>query len=245
MKWVSPNGDLAKESVAWAATTTEAGSIGLKIVNADGATVRSIRVTVKSRHDGRVVGRRHERWRSRPGRHLRGPADAARRRRQRRPHDQAPVLVDTTLGDVDASKPLFYPQDADRLAATTTLRFKLTKPATVTWTVQDEAGATVLTLLDGEALPAGPVDARLRRQAPRRHVPAARHVPLGRGRGRRWPVPTFQYRTFKMRAFDPALRTRRRAAASGSRSRPRPPRRSRRRRASTSTSRASRPGAWR
>ena len=115
----------------------------------------------------------------------------------------APVLVYPPLGDVDASKALFYPQDADRLAATTTLRFKLTKPATVTWTVQDEAGPTVLTLLDGEALPAGPVtrvfDGKL---------PDDTYLPRGTYRsvvavvGRDGPVPILQYRTIKMRAFD-------------------------------------------
>ena len=204
MKWVSPNGDLAKESVAWAATTTEAGSIGLKIVNADGATVRSTRVTVKSgtidvSWDGRTSGGSPVPDGTYEARLT--PRDAAG---NDGPTIKRPVLVDTTLGDVDASKALFYPQDADRLAATTTLRFKLTKPATVTWTVQDEAGATVLTLLDGEALPAGPVTRVVDGKLPDgTYLPRGtyRSVVAVAGDG---PVPILQYRTFKMRAFDPS-----------------------------------------
>jgi len=203
VRWVSPNGDLAKESVAWATTTNEAGSVALKVVNGDGATVRSLRVTVKA-------GTTDVSW---DGRTSAGapvpdglyevrltPRDAAG---NDGPTIKRPALVDTTLGDVDASKILFYPQDADRLAKATTLRFALTRPATVTWTVVNEAGSTVLTLLDAVALPAGPVT-----QVVDGTLPDGSFLPRGTYRSvvavaGDGPVPILQYRTFKMRAFDP------------------------------------------
>ncbi len=65
------------------------------------------------------------------------------------------VRVATTLGFVTTSKTLFYPQDADRFARTTTLGYKLTRPATVTWTIVDATGATVATLVDAQPTAAG------------------------------------------------------------------------------------------
>jgi hypothetical protein len=58
-------------------------------------------------------------------------------------------------GFVTTAKTLFYPQDADRFAKTTTLGFRLTRPATVTWTIVDATGATVATLLDAQPTAAG------------------------------------------------------------------------------------------
>ena len=113
--------------------------------------------------------------------------------------------MDTTLGDVDASKVLFYPQDDDRLAKTTTLRFALTREATVTWTIVDEAGNVAMTLLDGAVLPAGPVTRVFDgKRADGTWLPRGnyRSVVAVAGDG---PVPISQYRTFKMRAFAPSI----------------------------------------
>jgi flagellar hook assembly protein FlgD len=204
VKWVSPNGDLAKESVTWQATTGEAGSIGLKIVDADGDTVRSTRITTaKGINDISWNGRTSAGDAVPDGTYEAQltPRDAAG---NDGPTVKRPVLVDTTLGDVDTSKILFYPQDADRLAKTTTLRFALTKAATVTWTIVDEAGVTAVTLLDGVALPAGAVTRVFDGKRPDgTYLPRGtyRSVVSLAGDG---PVPISQYRTFKMRAFDPS-----------------------------------------
>ncbi len=204
VKWVSPNGDLAKETVTWQATASEAGSIGLKIVNADGDTVRSTRITT-------AKGINDVTWNGRTSAGTAVPDGSYEARLT--PRDAAgndgatvkrPVLVDTTLGDVDASKILFYPQDADRLAKTTTLRFELTRAATVTWTIVDEAGSTAVTLLDGVALPAGPVTRVFDgKRADGTYLARGtyRSVVSVAGDG---PVPISQYRTFKMRAFAPS-----------------------------------------
>jgi hypothetical protein len=64
-------------------------------------------------------------------------------------------VVYTALRSVTAAPTLFFPQDGDAYARTTTLRFTLTKPATVTWTVRNVAGAVVTTRYAGAALAAG------------------------------------------------------------------------------------------
>jgi FlgD Ig-like domain/Peptidase family C25 len=58
-------------------------------------------------------------------------------------------------GYVRTSKTLFFPQDGDTLAPTTSLSFVLKSPATVTWTVVNAAGATVRTIKANAALAAG------------------------------------------------------------------------------------------
>jgi len=65
------------------------------------------------------------------------------------------VRVVTLLGSVAASARLIYPNDGDRFAPSSTLSFKLGRPATVTWTIRDAANNVVLTHLDGVSLPAG------------------------------------------------------------------------------------------
>jgi flagellar hook assembly protein FlgD len=203
VRWVSPNGDLAKESVDWGATISEAGSIGLKVVDGEGATVRSIRVTtgkgtVTVAWDGRTStgkpvadGEYEVRLTPRDGAGNDGKTVVRH------------VLVDTTLGDVDASRVLFYPQDGDRLSRTTTLRFALTRPATVTWTLVDQHGATAMTLLDAVALPAGPVTRVFDgKRADGTYLPRGDYRSLVSVAGD-GPVPISQYRTVKMRAFDP------------------------------------------
>ena len=201
IRWVSPNGDLAKESVGWLATSSEAGSVGLKVVDADGTIVRSARVNTTN-HVSKLV------W---DGRAADGdPVPDGRYVASITPRDRAgndgptvtrDILVDTTLGDVDASKLLFYPQDGDRLAKTTTLRFALTREATVTWAIVDATGKVALTLLDGVALPAGPVTRVFDGKRPDGTY-------LARGTYRSvvsiasdGPVPISQYRTFRMGAF--------------------------------------------
>ena len=51
---------------------------------------------------------------------------------------------------------MFFPQDGDNLARTTAFSFRLRSAATVSWTVENAAGAVVRTIKTGEALAAGP-----------------------------------------------------------------------------------------
>ena len=65
------------------------------------------------------------------------------------------MLVIGALRSVVSSRALFFPQDRDRLAPTTTLQYTLARPMTVTWTLRDAAGRIVITRLSEVAQAAG------------------------------------------------------------------------------------------
>jgi hypothetical protein len=50
---------------------------------------------------------------------------------------------------------VFYPQDLDRFSRTTTLSFRLSRPATVSWTIRNSGGAIVNTRYAAAPLAAG------------------------------------------------------------------------------------------
>jgi hypothetical protein len=65
------------------------------------------------------------------------------------------VTVIAALRSVLTSKAIFFPTDRDRLSTTTNLSFALARPMTVTWTVRNAAGATVVTRFADSVKPAG------------------------------------------------------------------------------------------
>ncbi len=152
----SPNGDGAADTVATGATTDEAGSLVVRVADAGDATVRTFTVAA-------IVGANGVTW---DGRNDAGGIVAdGDYTITIAPRDVAgntggglsrPVRVVTVLGFVRNSTKVFYPQDLDRFAGTTTLSFALTRPATVTWTLRNTANEVILTRLDGVAEPAGP-----------------------------------------------------------------------------------------
>jgi flagellar hook assembly protein FlgD len=204
VRWISPNGDLAKESITWQATASEGGSVGIRIRDGDGTTVRSTAVAAKAATAVPFT------W---TGRDDAGdivpdgtytatftPKDAAGNVGKA---VSRTVVVDTSLGDVDASTILFFPQDGDALAATSTLRFKLTRAAVVTWTLVDANGNVARTLLDGVSLPAGEVTRVVDgKRADGTWLPRGAYRSTVTLAGEAAPVIS-QYRTITMRAFVP------------------------------------------
>jgi flagellar hook assembly protein FlgD len=65
------------------------------------------------------------------------------------------VDVYAALGFVKSSRSVFFPQDGDTLARTTTFSMTLGSPASVSWTVIDAAGTVVRTLATDESTEAG------------------------------------------------------------------------------------------
>jgi flagellar hook assembly protein FlgD len=65
------------------------------------------------------------------------------------------VVAYGALGFVQTSRTAIHAKDGDRFAKSTTLSFRLLAPATVTWTLVNEAGAAVVTRYDATPLPAG------------------------------------------------------------------------------------------
>ncbi len=67
----------------------------------------------------------------------------------------ATIVVNRVAGSLGVSPNRFYPQDGDKLAARTTIAFRLAGPASTTLRVLDGTGKVVRTAWSGHATPAG------------------------------------------------------------------------------------------
>ena len=153
--WFAPNGDGVRETAAFAGNVSERGSLAAYVRDAGGTLVRSFSVPTPTTavalswdgkaNDGSVVpdGAYEVRLIPRDAVGNAGPSVTRS------------VTVAAFLGSVTSSKAVFYPQDSDALSTGTRLSFSLQRPATVTWTIRNAAGAIVATLLDGVDAPAG------------------------------------------------------------------------------------------
>jgi hypothetical protein len=152
----SPNGDGYRDTVALTATTSEPGSVAVGVRDAVGTilrtwTVASSGVPTIVTWDGRVAGGSL----APDGRYVLtiAPVDAGGNVGT---GQERSVSLVTALSRVASSASVFYPQDLDRLAPTTTLSFSLARPMTVTWTLRNAATKVLDTHLAAVALPAGP-----------------------------------------------------------------------------------------
>ena len=153
--WIAPNGDGVRETVAFAGTVSERGSLAAYVRDAGGTLVRSFKVATPTTaaaltwdgkaNDGTVVPDGIYAMRLIP-RDAVGNAG---------PSVTRSIRVAAFLGSVTSSKLVFYPQDRDTLSPATRLSFGLQRPANVTWTIRDAAGTVVATLLDGVDTPLG------------------------------------------------------------------------------------------
>jgi flagellar hook assembly protein FlgD len=151
----SPNGDGYRDTVGFSASATEAGSI-LGTAR-DGANHVVSQFAVATNPAGTTLT-----WdgRSAAGNPLAdGTYEVAIAPKDLAGNVGAPqtktVAVYGSLGFAGVSKALFFPQDGDGYAPTTTFSFRLASPASVSWTVVNAAGATVRTIKANEALAAG------------------------------------------------------------------------------------------
>ncbi len=142
--WISPNGDGSRETTSWTAATDEPGSLLVRVYDADATRVLSttldhgtgnVPVTWNGKDDaGHVVPDGLYTVKVTP-RDAAGTSGTTLSRS---------VRVDTTLGFLTNAKALFYPQDGDTLAPTTTLGFTLARSASVRVTlVRGTDGAPV------------------------------------------------------------------------------------------------------
>lgn len=155
VQWFAPNGDGYRETVALTATNSEPGGFTVRVRNSAGALVRKYTVANGSgpttvtwdgrNSSGSVVPDGQYILRISPSDPFGNTGVAAERT----------VRVISALRSVASSKVLFYPQDLDSLAKTTTLSFVLARPMNVTWTLRSAAGAIVSTHYDAVARPTG------------------------------------------------------------------------------------------
>ncbi len=151
----SPNGDGYRDTVALSATTSKPGSLAASVRDTSGTTLRTWSVASSGLPTAVTWDGRDTAGNVAPdGRYVvsiapldgGGNVGAAQQRT---------VSLVSALRAVASSVPVFYPQDLDRLAPTTTLSFSLARPMTVTWTLRDAAAKVIDTHLSAVALPAG------------------------------------------------------------------------------------------
>ncbi len=151
----SPNGDRYRDTVALTATLSEPGSLAVGVRDRNGTTLRAWTLPTSGAPTSVAWDGRDANGNLVPdGRYLVSvtPVDAGGNAGT--PQERT-VSVVTGLGWVASSAPVFYPQDRDALAPTTTLSFTLARPMTVTWTLRDAAARIIDTHLAATPLPAG------------------------------------------------------------------------------------------
>ncbi|HEX2470438.1 MAG TPA: FlgD immunoglobulin-like domain containing protein [Candidatus Limnocylindrales bacterium] len=155
--WFSPNGDGVRETAALTASTSEGGAVLVYVRNEAGVGVRSFSVPASTASLAVTWDGKDNAGQVVPD----GLYDVRLTPRDAAGNTGSGVTrqfgVAALLGFVATSKTLFYPHDLDNLAVGSRLSFTLRRPATVTWTIRDAAGAAVVTLAEDEAMAAGAV----------------------------------------------------------------------------------------
>jgi flagellar hook assembly protein FlgD len=150
----TPNGDGITDRVAFAAGSSEAGSIQAAVEDVGGTVVDHLSATASASTslswDGQTAAGAYV-----PDGTYTVSFQAVDRAGNRSDPQERTVQAYGSLGFVATSRAVFYPQDGDTLAGTTVLSLKLRSAATVDWTVRNAAGAVVRTIRTGAALAAG------------------------------------------------------------------------------------------
>lgn len=153
---ISPNGHGIAAALSVGYTLSEPARVDVRVADAFGLPVRTVGASTALRRgtatwDGRIDSG--------------APAPDGLYTVMLTPRDAAgnvgaarsiPVAVYADLAEVAPSAAVFFPQDADALAPSTTLGFTLTAPATVSWTIAGPTGAVVLAPYVGAPLGSGP-----------------------------------------------------------------------------------------
>jgi flagellar hook assembly protein FlgD len=154
-QFFTPNSDGRADSISASAGLSEAGTITVSVRNQASTTVRSI----SAASSGAPVSLTWD------GKATNGTVvpDGVYQLRFA-PIDRAgnvgtvvgrSVQVIGYLSHVRSSVARFYPHDGDRFAGSTTLSFRLARPATVTWRITRLDGTPVVTIRKAAATPAG------------------------------------------------------------------------------------------
>jgi flagellar hook assembly protein FlgD len=151
----TPNGDGVADAIATTVTVPEAGTIAGRVTDAGGATVRTWSATSVSGANVMTWTGTDNTGATVPDGNYTIAFTARDRSGTNGITVSRPVRAIGFLRSVATSLKVFYPHDADRFATATTLSFTLAKAATVTWTIRNAAGQTVLTHLADEVLAAG------------------------------------------------------------------------------------------
>jgi len=155
-QWFAPNGDGFRDTVSVAATNGEPGNLIARVYDASSTLVK--KWTVETGGAAQTLT-----WNGQTAGGNIAPDGLYTIRVT--PQDTAGnvgagvdrgVKLIAALRSVASSRTIFFPQDNDSLAKSTTLSFALARPMTVSWTIRNGAGQVVDTHLADAALPAGP-----------------------------------------------------------------------------------------
>jgi flagellar hook assembly protein FlgD len=152
----TPNGDAVTDTVSTVVTVPEAGSIVGWVTNSADTIVRTWTMAA-------VTGPNTMTWDGRAANASFVPdgdytlhfVERDRAANAGTVVATRPVRVVGFLKGVKTSAKVFFPQDGDRFAPTTTLSFTVGTPASVTWVVRNAANQVVVTHLAGAAVAAG------------------------------------------------------------------------------------------
>ena len=151
----TPNGDGVTDTVRFAVGASEPGTVTATIHDAADATVDHASTAVGA-SGGSIT------WDGRDTSGATVPDGAftidfvAQDRAGNRSEAQSRVAnAYGSLGFVASSTKVFFPQDGDKLATSTSLTFRLRSPGVVSWTVRNASGAVVRTIRKDAALDAG------------------------------------------------------------------------------------------
>jgi flagellar hook assembly protein FlgD len=154
-QWFSPNGDGVRDTVSLTATNREPGSVVTWVLDGAGTVVRKWIVANASAPVSVIWNGKTTAGAYAPDGTYSMRVAATDIAGNTGPAVERTVNVVGALRSVATTRTLFFPQDLDRLDRTTALSFTLARPMTVTWTLRNAAGQTVMTHLDAVALPAG------------------------------------------------------------------------------------------
>jgi flagellar hook assembly protein FlgD len=151
----TPNGDTISDTIPTAVSVAEAGTLYVRVADGAGNTVRTWNAAG-------VAGSNSVSWDGKNNSGAYAPdgdyiitfvaRDAAGNNGTARSRAVRSIRF---LSNVKTSVKVFYPQDNDRFAGTTSLTFTASKPVTATWTIRNAAGAVVATKLADAAVAAG------------------------------------------------------------------------------------------
>ena len=154
-QWFSPNGDGFRDTVSVTATNGETGTLVVRVLDASAALVKKWTIDNDSAAQTLTWNGRNSAGAMAPDGTYTirvTPTDLAGNSGDE--VDRTVKLI-AGLRSVASTRSIFFPQDLDALAKTTSLSFALARPMTVTWTVRNGAGQVVRTRLADTALPAG------------------------------------------------------------------------------------------
>jgi flagellar hook assembly protein FlgD len=155
ISWFSPNGDGNREAVTLTASTSEPGSVVATVRDSNGRFLRTWIVATAPAASAVTWDGRDEVGSLVPdGRYIVNVAPRDATGNTGAGEDRV-VDVVGALQSVASSASVFFPQDLDKLARTTDLSFAITRPMTVTWTLQDTGAKVVDTHLAAVPLDAG------------------------------------------------------------------------------------------